>query len=167
MEKINGLLVAAHLAFNGQRELGFCFRSAALLLKGTEPPGHHGLLRRPWVASGRRESTSFVLQECIHLINQLRLCWVCSKPSPWERPLCVQLKVLRPEREVVLTKPVSGSEPLPYTWLIGGPFLAPGVWAPLLRVDVEACWPLGFTLGGQGGDLRRTPQAERAKGTAY
>ena len=45
---------------------------------------------------------------------------MCSKPSPWERPLCVQLKVLRPEREVVFTKPVSGSEPLLHTWLTGG-----------------------------------------------
>lgn len=65
-------------------------------------------------------------QECIHQdasisINQLRLCCVCSKPGPWERPLCVQLKVLRPEREVVFPKQVSGSEPLPHTWLIGVP----------------------------------------------
>ena len=72
----------------------------------------------------------------------------------------MQLKVPRPEREVVFTKPVSGSKLLPHTWLIGGPFLALGVWASLLRVDVKACWPLGFTLGGRGGDLRRTPRAE-------
>ena len=89
MEKINGLLVAAHLAFNGQRELGFCFRSAALLLKGTEAPGHHGLLRRPWVASGRRESTSFVLQQCIHFHKSAEVVLCVFKARPLgETPLC-------------------------------------------------------------------------------